>query len=188
MGDCSKYSINCFRWNKRITSCGSIAETLFHAPIAIVEWRYGNSRPGVPLEDYFKLLHLKSQSYKQLKNWKTNQVNPCAHMVANLVSKWDPKIARNSRISWENRDFPSPKLRFSSHHTKFDFLQRLSNFQEIQENLLQRLSNFFNRFPLSSTAFHFLQRLSDFQEIQEILLQRLSDFFNGFPISSTPFC
>jgi hypothetical protein len=62
-------------------------------------------------------------------------------------------------------------------HTKFNFLQRLSDFQEIRENLLQRLSNFFNGFPLSSTAFCFLQRLSDFpqrlstfQEIQENLL------------------
>jgi hypothetical protein len=52
-----------------------------------------------------------------------------------------------------NSDFP---------HTKFNFLQRLSNFREIQENLLQWLSNFFNGFLLSSTAFRFLQRLSDF--------------------------
>jgi hypothetical protein len=61
-------------------------------------------------------------------------------------------------------------------HTKFDFLQRLSNIREIQENLLQWLSNFFNGFLLSSTAFRFLQRLSDFpqrlpafQEIRENL-------------------
>ncbi len=58
-------------------------------------------------------------------------------------------------------------------HTKFDFLQRLSDFREIQENLLQRLSAFFNGFPLSSTAFRFLQRLSA--------------FFNGFPLSSMAF-
>jgi hypothetical protein len=54
-------------------------------------------------------------------------------------------------------------------HTKFDFLQRLTNFQEIQENFLQWLSDFFNGFLLSSTAFCFLQRLSDFP-------QRLSTF------------
>jgi hypothetical protein len=54
-----------------------------------------------------------------------------------------------------NSDFP---------HTKFDFLQRLFNFQEIRENLLQRLSDFFNGFPLSSTAFRFLQRLSNFPQ------------------------
>jgi hypothetical protein len=66
-----------------------------------------------------------------------------------------------------NSDFP---------HTKFDFLQRLSNFREIQENLPQRLSKFFNNFLLFSTAFRFLQllsnfpqRLSAFQEIQENL-------------------
>jgi hypothetical protein len=39
-------------------------------------------------------------------------------------------------------------LNSDSPHTKFDFLQRLSTF--------------FNGFPLSSTAFQFLQRLSDF--------------------------
>jgi hypothetical protein len=37
--------------------------------------------------------------------------------------------------------------------SKFDFLQRLSDFREIQENLLQRFSDFFNGFPLSSTHF-----------------------------------
>jgi hypothetical protein len=36
MGDCSKYSIICVRCKKRITACGSIAETLFHAPIAML--------------------------------------------------------------------------------------------------------------------------------------------------------
>jgi hypothetical protein len=66
-------------------------------------------------------------------------------------------------------------------HTKFDFLQQLSVFQEIQENLLQRLSNFFNGFLFSSTAFQFSlmafqflqwlsnfpQRLFAFREIRE---------------------
>ncbi len=37
--------------------------------------------------------------------------------------------------------------------SKFDFLQWLSDFREIRENLLQRLSDFFNGFPLSSTHF-----------------------------------
>jgi hypothetical protein len=36
MGDCSKYSINCVRCKTRITACGSIAETLFHAPTAML--------------------------------------------------------------------------------------------------------------------------------------------------------
>jgi hypothetical protein len=36
MGDCSKYSINCVRCKMGITACGSIAETLFHAPIAML--------------------------------------------------------------------------------------------------------------------------------------------------------
>jgi hypothetical protein len=54
-------------------------------------------------------------------------------------------------------------------HTKFDFLQQLSDFREIQENLLQGLSNFFNGFPLSFMVFRFLRRLSNFP-------QRLSAF------------
>jgi hypothetical protein len=71
-----------------------------------------------------------------------------------------------------NSDFP---------HTKFNFLQRLSAFREIRENLLQPLSNFFNGFLLSSTAFRFLQRLSNFpqrlsafREIQENLFMSAS--------------
>jgi hypothetical protein len=61
-------------------------------------------------------------------------------------------------------------------HTKFDFLQRLSDIREIRENLLRRLSAFFNSFLLSSTAFRFLQRLSAFYNGFPI-------FLNGFPIS-----
>jgi hypothetical protein len=38
-------------------------------------------------------------------------------------------------------------------HTKFDILQRLSAFQEIQENLLPQLSNFFNGFPIFLNGF-----------------------------------
>jgi hypothetical protein len=71
-----------------------------------------------------------------------------------------------------NSDFP---------HTKFNFLQRLSNFREIRENLLQWLANFFNGFLLSSMAFRFLQRLSNFpqrlsafQEIRENLFTAAS--------------
>ncbi len=94
---------------------------------------------GCPLRRLFlsyfnwkaKVISIKSWSNEQLKNWKTNQVNPCAHVVKNLVSKRDPK-------------FSSLKIWFSS------TVQWLSDFQEIQENLLQRLSDFFNGFPLSS--------------------------------------
>ena len=38
-------------------------------------------------------------------------------------------------------------------HTKFDFLQRLSDFQEIRENLLQRRSDFFNGFLLTNDSY-----------------------------------
>ncbi len=38
-------------------------------------------------------------------------------------------------------------------HTKFNFLQRLSDFREIRENLLQWLSDFFNGFPRNTRKF-----------------------------------
>jgi hypothetical protein len=101
-------------------------------------------------------------------------------MVANLVSKRDAKIARNLRISWENWDFPSPKLQFSSHKIQF--------FSMAFQFLRNPRKSSSTAYLVSSTAFRFLQRLSNFQEIRENLLQRLSNFFNGFPLSSTAFC
>ncbi len=104
--------------------------------------------------------------------WKTNQVNPCAHRVENLVSKRDPKIARNLRISWENWDFPSPKLRFSS--LKIQFSSMAFRFPR-------------NPRKSSSTAFWFLRLISTFRNgfliflngfsFPRKLLQRLSAFF-----------
>jgi hypothetical protein len=102
--------------------------------------------------------------------------------------------ARGSKSGVKNKTPESPETReflgkigiflllnYDFHHTKFNFLQRLSDFQEIKENLLQWLSNFSNGFPLSSTAFRFLQRLSDFpqwlsafQEIRENLFTAAS--------------
>jgi hypothetical protein len=49
------------------------------------------------------------------------------------------------------------------------FLLLKSNFPHTKFDFLQRLSTFFNGFPLSSMAFQFLQRLSNFP-------QRLSAF------------
>jgi hypothetical protein len=43
-------------------------------------------------------------------------------------------------------------------------------------HFLQRLSAFFNGFPLSSTAFRFLQWLSDFPQWLSNFSQRLSAF------------
>jgi hypothetical protein len=81
-------------------------------------------------------------------------------MVANLVAKQDTKIARNLRISWKNWDFPSPKLQFSSHKirfssTAFRFPRNPRKSSSTAFRFLQRLSAFFNSFPLSSTAFQF---------------------------------
>jgi hypothetical protein len=93
-------------------------------------------------------------------------------MVANLVSKQDPKIARNLRISWENWNFPSPKLLFSSHKIRFSsmvfwFPRNLRKSSSMAFQFLQRLFAFFNGFPLSKKS-------------EKI-------FFNGFPISSMAF-
>ncbi len=57
-------------------------------------------------------------------------------------------------------------------HSKFDFLQWLSDFREIRENLLQRLSNFFDAFLISVTAFKF-----------RFFLNGFPIFLNGFPLS-----
>jgi hypothetical protein len=61
------------------------------------------------------------------------------------------------------------------------FLLLKSNFPHMKFDFLQRLSAFFNGFPLSSsafqfssTAFYFPQRLSSFQEIQENLFTAAS--------------
>ena len=97
----------------------------------------------------------------------------------NLVSKRDPKIARNSRISWENQDFPSPKLRFSSlkirfSSTAFRFPRNPRKSSSTAFRFLRRISTFRNGFLIFLNGFPFLRNL----------LQRLSDFFNGFPLSS----
>jgi hypothetical protein len=69
------------------------------------------------------------------------------------VKNETPKLPETQECLWENRDFSSSKSNFP--RSKFDFLQRLLDFQEIRENLLQRLSDLFNGFPLSSTHFYF---------------------------------
>ncbi len=89
------------------------------------------------------------------------------------VKNETPKSSETQECLWENQDFPSPKSNFP--RSKFDFLQRLSDFQEIRENLLERLFDFFNGFLLSLTHVYFWLRLSNFP-------QRHPNFFNGFPI------
>jgi hypothetical protein len=106
-------------------------------------------------------------------------------MVANLVSKRDPKISRNSRISWENWDFPSPKLQFSSHKiqlssTAFRFPRNPRKSSSTAFQFLQRLSAFFNGFPLSSTAFQFPRNPRKSSSMAFRFLQLLFAFFNGF--------
>jgi len=75
-------------------------------------------------------------------------------MVANLVSKRDPKIARNSRKSLGKSRFSYPK-------NPIFFAQNLIFFNgfpisEKSEKI------FFNGFPISVTAFRSLRRISYF--------------------------
>ncbi len=70
-------------------------------------------------------------------------------------------------------------------HTKFNFLQRPSDFREIRENLLQRISNFFNGFPLSSTAFCFLQRLSNFSQLLSAFREIQENLFTAASIQKS---
>ncbi len=84
-----------------------------------------------PIEDYFKLWVLEF-----------NKVNPCAHVVANLVSKTRP---------WNCQKLENllGKLGFSFSKNPIFLTQN---------------SIFFNGFPLSSTSFCFLQWLSSFPQ------------------------
>ncbi len=74
-------------------------------------------------------------------------------------------------MSWENRDFLSPKSNFP--RSKFDFLCGFP-ISEKSEKI------FFNGFPISSAVFHFHQRLSDFR-------RRISTFRNAFLLSAKAF-
>jgi hypothetical protein len=85
----------------------------------------------------------------------------CSSVCSKTFSEDDTSSGRNRfRTMIFLAEYPfrksSPKIQFF--RSKFDFLQRLSDFQEIQENLLQRLP--ISKKP-SSTAFQFLQRLSE---------------------------
>ena len=80
----------------------------------------------------------------------------CSSVCSKTFSEDDTSSGRNRfRTMIFLAEYPfrksSPKIHFS--RSKFNFLKRLSDFQEIQENLLQLLFNFFNNFLLSSTAF-----------------------------------
>jgi hypothetical protein len=82
-------------------------------------------------------------------------------VVANLVSKNETPKSPETRESLGKIGI-FLLLKYNFPHTKFDFLQRLSAF--------------FNSFPLSSTALQFLQWLSNF-------FNGFSIFLNGFPLS-----
>ncbi len=92
--------------------------------------------------------------YFKLWVLEINKVNPCAHVVANLVSKRDPKIAifRNGFPSFVN-GFLLSSMAFWFFSMPFCFLQWLSAF-------LNGFLIFLNAFLLSATAFQFPQRPS----------------------------
>jgi hypothetical protein len=76
--------------------------------------------------------------------------------------------ARGSKSGVKNETPKSPETRESLGKIGI-FLLLKSDFPHTKFDFLQRLSAFFNGFPLSSMAFRFLQWLSDFP-------QRLSAF------------
>ena len=88
-------------------------------PIAVLEC-HQLIPPNNMVELKTHKLCVKNQVEFMVQLVGTNHVNPWAHVVANLVSKRDPKIARVQRMSWENPDFPSPKSDFPC--SKSDFL------------------------------------------------------------------
>ena len=87
--------------------------------------------------------------------------------------------ARGSKSGVKNETPKSPEPR--EYLGKIGiFLILNSNFPHTKFDFLQRLSTFFNGFPLSSTAFCFLCRVSTFRNGFLI-------FLNGFLISSMAF-
>jgi hypothetical protein len=116
---------------------------------------------GCPVEDYFKLWVVE-----------TNRVNPCAHVVANLVSKTRPQNRQKLENIFGKIDiFLAQNPIFHAQNSIFfnGFL-----ISEKSEKI------FFNNFPISLTAFRFLWCISTFRNGFLI-------FLNGFPISSTAF-
>ncbi len=114
----------------------------------------------------------KSLSYEKLKNWKTNQVNPCAHMVANLGVKTRPQNHQKLKNVFGRIEiFLAQNPIFLPQNSIFFNGFPIS---EKSEKI------FFNGFPTSSTAFRFLWCISTF--CNGFLI-----FFNSFLISSTAF-
>ncbi len=93
---------------------------------------------------------------------------------------WEMNL-QYQRISWKYCEIPLqyqdfPLLKSDFPHTKSDFPHTKSDFPKSAFCFLQRLSAFFNGFPLSSMAFCFLQWPSDF-------FNGFPIFLNGFPLS-----
>jgi hypothetical protein len=91
---------------------------------------------------------------------ETNRVNPCAHVVANLVSKTRPQNCQNLEniLKKSGISFSQTPIFLTQNSIFFNGFPISKKSKKI----------FFNGFPISSTAFCFLQWLSA--------------FFNGFPI------
>jgi hypothetical protein len=76
------------------------------------------------------------------------------------VKNKTPKLPEPREYLQKIRDFPSPKLQFSSHKIRFSsmafrFPRNPRKSSSMAFRFLQQLSAFFISFPLSSTAFQF---------------------------------
>ncbi len=114
----------------------------------------------------------------------TNHVNPCSHVVANLVSKQDPKIARVYKMSWENPDFPSPKfssleIQLSSLVNWFSSMALWVSSTAFQGSL--------TAFRLSPLAFCFPWRLSTFRDALLLSAKAFLYSSKAFQFSLTAF-
>ncbi len=127
---------------------------------------------------------VKVTSFEKLKLWVVEKLkNQSSKSMRTHGSKFGVKTRPQNCQKLENIlgnwDFPSPKLQFSSHKiwfssTAFWFPRNQRKSSSTALRFLQRLSAFFNGFPLSkkskkiffdgflisSTAFQFLHRLS----------------------------
>jgi hypothetical protein len=125
MGDCSKYSINCVRSKKRILACGSIAETLLHAPIAMLLHLGMIANLEVIDESGFKAMPLLFTGFDSFSRSKKSHEESMGNNIDNELA---PKCL-NSELSIDKQLSQCEAI-------KVDAFQSEDNGETISSNLL----------------------------------------------------
>ena len=141
-----------------------------------IERRGGTSRLGVSLETHVKP-EVKTKLWVVENPQNISSKSMRAHGSKFGVKNETPKSPETRESRWEDRDFLSPKIRFSSlkiwfSSTAFRFPRNPRKSSSTAFRFLQRLSALFDAFLISVTAFKF-----------SIFLNGFPIFLNGFPLS-----